>query len=89
MGNKIIMDTTTTNNSIYNRTRKRYLEDTGRIHCSWCPYHRRENADFQWEGLGYPNWKLISKNKKQWMKKPKKIIKLKSKYFYNYIEWEF
>ena len=27
--------------------------------------------EFQYEGI-YPNWKMVSKNKKQWMKKPLK-----------------
>lgn len=77
--NKITMDITD-NRSVYNKMRKRYLEDTGKIHCARCPYHRGENDErkyygswLTWRSKGehvrYPNWKLVSKNRKQWMKK--------------------
>jgi hypothetical protein len=92
MGNKIIMDTTT-NNSVFNKTRKRYLEDTGELRCSWCPYHGKENftGNFYWisrDRTKYPSWKLVSKNSKQWMKKPIKMItkKYRRKELGEYIE---
>lgn len=82
---KKIMDETT-NRYEYNRTRKRYLEHR-EIHCSFCRYHRGDNLDHKvYYGRVYyddkykknnhtrfPNWKLVSKNTKQWMKKPIKI----------------
>jgi hypothetical protein len=81
---KKIMDETT-NRYEYNRVRKRYLDQTGEISCSWCRYHLGDNLDHKLYGdyggrrndsLRNPNWKLVSKNKKQWMDKPiRHIIK--------------
>lgn len=90
---KKIMDETT-NRYEYNRVRKRYLE--GReIDCSYCKYHKGDNCDHKWYGknssgdsLRYPNWKLVSKNKKQWIKKPMKIKEVITTY-HNYIEITF
>lgn len=74
---------TTVNNSVYNKTRKVYLETSkGEIHCSWCGYHKHENGGKYYGGsipcgfvndwpVVYPSWKLVSKNKKQWMPKNK------------------
>lgn len=68
----------TTNRGEFNRAYKEYLESTGKIHCSYCGYHRGENKTSKWYGgyvdekIKYPNWKLVSKNRKQWMKKPLK-----------------
>lgn len=76
MTTKQILDTTS-NRSVYNRSRKEYLEKKGKIHCAWCRYHGGENSTKKWyhydEGeIGIrPNWKLVSKNHKQWMEKPK------------------
>lgn len=91
--NKDIMDTTD-NRSVYNKSRKEYLERKGKIHCSWCAYHRGENDErkfygstIKWIGfisggkvkkVRYPNWKLVSKNGKQWNKKP--VIKIKKNF---------
>ena len=69
----------------YNSTYKHYLEGVARIHCAHCSYHQDENYDGGYYGeyysyqnkksmMKYPNWKLVSKNQKQWMKKPIKII---------------
>jgi len=81
MKSKKIKDTTT-NRGEFNRAYKHYLEKKGKIHCSWCPYHRHENigAGRKYYGgytrtnghlsVTYPNWKLVSKNPKQWMEKP-------------------
>jgi len=70
----------TTNRGEFNCAYKRYLEHKGKIHCSYCKYHKGENKTTKWYGgfdedITYPNWKLVSKNKKQWMKKPTKIKK--------------
>jgi hypothetical protein len=75
--------TTTTNLGLYNKLYRHFLEQDGKIRCSWCKPHRGENATHGWYGVVYgiynkkkwekpkfPNWKLVSKNRKQWMKKP-------------------
>ena len=69
----------TTNRGEFNRAYKEYLERKGKIFCSYCKYHDNENYTGKWYG-GYgadkvrqPNWKLVSKRDKQWMKKPIKI----------------
>lgn len=66
---------TTTNRTVYTRTRKHYLENKREIYCSLCPYHRIENmgrkkcyGGFD-DDIRYPSWKLSTKNRKQWMKK--------------------
>lgn len=79
---KKIVDNTT-NRSEFNRAYKSYLEHRKNgIHCSYCRYHKGENKTTKHYGgtnkLLYPNWKFVSKNRKQWMKKP---IKLKEKLF--------
>jgi ribulose kinase len=76
---------TTTNRSVYNRAHKHDLEHSGKIRCSYCEYHKNENYDghcyggFEDDNLKRPNWKLVSKNKKQWQKKTSKINKTISK----------
>lgn len=77
---KKIMDETT-NRYEYNRARKFYLDHVGEIHCSFCRYHLGDNLDHNEYGtyggkggMKYPNWKLVSKNKKQWMVKPVKYV---------------
>jgi len=72
---KKIMDETT-NRYEYNRVRKRYLDHVGDISCSWCRYHLGDNLDHKLYGdygargkVRYPNWKLVTKKKKQWMDK--------------------
>jgi hypothetical protein len=87
---------TTTNRGEFNRAYKFYLEQKSRIHCSYCKYHRNENYTGKWYG-GYseekiklPNWKLVSKQPKQWMKKPiKKKIKYYGGYQRTYVEIKF
>jgi len=75
----------TTNRGEFNRAYKGLLERTGKIHCSLCKYHHNENSDTKWYGgffnkkknkyhVRVPNWKLVSKNEKQWMKKNIKIV---------------
>lgn len=83
---------TTTNRGEFNRAYKFYLEQAGKISCTYCRYHRNENG----KGRGYyggyertdghikiiyPNWKLVSKNKKQWMDKP---TRFKIRYYGGY-----
>ena len=78
-GAKSIMDTTS-NRSVYNKARKDYLEQKDCIQCSICCYHRGENDTRKYYGtvrswyggkkVRYPNWKLATKNRKQWMNKP-------------------
>jgi hypothetical protein len=88
MGNKKVSETTT-NRGEFNRAYKDYLAHRSRkgISCSYCKYHRNENGAgrkyysgyYKTNGhlkMTYPNWKLVSKNPKQWMEKPiKKTIK--------------
>lgn len=74
---KKIVDNTT-NRGDFNRAYKRYLEHKKNgIHCSYCRYHRGENRTTKYYGgfgeIRQPNWKLVSKNRKQWMKKPIKV----------------
>ena len=82
---KKIVDTTT-NRRVYNRALKMYRENRV-IHCSFCKYHRGENqtskpyGGFVGETIRYPNWKLVSKNRKQWQKK--KLRFKESKMWYN------
>ena len=88
---------TTDSRSEFNRAYKRYLEHTGKIRCDRCGYHRGENRttdyygtrrfSFKDDDIKYPNWKLVSKNKKQWMKKPMKIVKKHHHRFDKYLEW--
>jgi len=66
---------TTSNRYVYNRLRKQRLAS-----CSFCKWHGNfyrmsENDDWEtyWLNGKKPSWKLVSKNKKQWMKKPLKI----------------
>lgn len=96
MKNKETMDVTS-NRSVYNRSRKVYLETKGKIHCAWCKYHSCENDTNKYYGtlfpidgnIRYPNWKLVSKNEKQWMVKP--VIRKKKHYrfFEDYYSFEF
>ena len=63
-----------TNRGEFNRAYKDYLETTGKIHCAYCRYNRGENYKGnhycgRGEKIKYPNWKLTSKNPKQWMGK--------------------
>lgn len=87
--NKTIYDTTASR-YVYNRSRKEFLEKNGEIYCSRCPYHRVENITKKRyygnsrEGIRHPSWKLVSKNRKQWMKKPI-TIEEKEELFYRNI----
>jgi len=80
---------TTTNRGEFNRAYKEYLtHKSDGISCSYCKYHRNENGagrgyygGLNENKLKYPNWKLVSKNKKQWMDKP---TKFKIRYYGGY-----
>ena len=92
MGNKLVSETTT-NRGEFNRAYKGYLAHKyNGISCSYCKYHRNENgAGRGYYGghtrtnghikMTYPNWKLVSKNPKQWIKKP---IKKNVEYYGGY-----
>ena len=70
---------TTTNRWLFNR-----LYKEANASCSYCKWHTNDNSTNKlyggWvsgqfkKGLTYPSWKLCSKNRKQWMKKPIKIV---------------
>ena len=65
----------TTNRGEFNRAYKEFLERTGKIRCSFCGYNSGENYKGRHYGghgedINFPNWKLTSKNPKQWMEKP-------------------
>jgi len=66
----------TTSRIVYNRSRKIYLESECEISCARCKYHKNENLTTRYYGgnsrigIRYPSWKLVSKNRKQWMDKP-------------------
>ena len=90
----------TTNRNYYNKLRKHYLEGVGEIRCSWCGYNKGENSNHEWYGgfdsidnVKIPNWKLVSKKRKQWMKKPKnyKIVEKghpwRSNHIYYEVKW--
>jgi hypothetical protein len=40
----------------------------------WKNYYRDSDDDYTKQKKTLPNWKLVSKNRKQWMKKPLKYI---------------
>ena len=78
---------TTTNRGEFNRAYKRYLEHrVNGIRCTYCRYHKGENKTTKWyggwedESLRYPNWKLVSKNRKQWMQKNLNFTEKKSRF---------
>lgn len=82
---------TTSNRYVFNRVYKEYLtHKKNGINCSFCKYHKNENNTGKWYGgylietnnnkIRYPNWKLVSKNNKQWMNKPLKITEDYGKY---------
>jgi len=66
----------TTNRSYHNKLRKEKLAKCGDIHCNFCGYNRGENSTMRYytinvDGTGRrPSWKLVTKNRKQWMPKP-------------------
>jgi len=80
----------TTNSALYRKLHK--VQHSSCSYCKWHPsfYHSSENDRWKWyriykEESKYPNWKLCSKNKKQWMKK--KLRYIEDKHFGISIEW--
>ncbi len=80
----------TTNRQLYNKLYRRHLEHTAKIGCSYCAPNKGCNQRGKNKSYGgftekvtTPNWKLVSKNPKQWMKKPiivkKEIVKWRNK----------
>jgi hypothetical protein len=88
----------TTNSSVFRKLHKEIY-----AHCSYCKWHGPATENGAWdcysikvfkdgkEKIKFPSWKLVSKNKKQWMKKNLKFRKSKrwSCFFdeYIFIEW--
>ena len=82
----------TTNKSVYQKLYKRYIsKKEGK--CQICKWHSGCNGRGKFYGSNswkdrnkipprYPSWKLVSKNRKQWMKKPIKIQEKTSRLFY-------
>ena len=60
MGYKAEMDTTT-NKQVYRKARKNALASMKELHCSYCPYHKIENADGQ-KRISKPKTTRRSKN---------------------------
>ncbi len=89
----------TTNNYVYNKLRKKMLEQKSKIHCSYCKYHENENNTDKYYGelrsyfkdeenyFRYPNWKLVSKKRKQWMDKTYRKVVRHSNYFPDSVEF--
>jgi len=53
---------TTDNQGVYKRARKRQLENEAKIDCSYCHYHRGENAEkYQrsWKKLRKTQYKTV------------------------------
>ena len=99
MSGKKEMDRTM-NSTVYNKSRKFYLENKGLIRCSYCAYHRGENKKWWYGGfieegetlkeakISYPPWKRISRNRKQWMEKNYcKISVEKARYHRRNTDW--
>lgn len=83
MKSKKIVDETT-NRGEFNRAYKFHQEQLGKLRCSYCKYHRGENCKNKYYGsfdkfddnkdIRHPSWKIVSKNRKQWMGKPDRIL---------------
>ena len=81
----------TTNRREFNRAYKGFLERKGLIRCSYCGYNSGENYKGRHygghgENLNFPNWKLTSKNPKQWMEKCIEMETKNLKYPYRTID---
>ena len=83
MGNKRFRD-------LYSTTTDRRTHNIVHINCVTgccmkCAIRRRQTWYHIWDDKkqsSYPNWKLVSKNKKQWMVKPL-IFKEKTSHYYS------
>ncbi len=49
-----------TNPSAYNKIYKEHLEKKGKIHCAYCPYHKRENVT---RPASHKSWKEVRRTK--------------------------
>jgi len=57
--------------TVHRSTEKRKAKEYMGI-CTYCGYHKNENFEGKYYDLDRrPSWKLATKNKKQWMSKPK------------------
>ena len=82
---------TTTDNRIYNLS----VYQCNDLCCKSCVNRRRREDYSIWTTkkrvhAKFPNWKLVSKNKKQWMKKPLKYIPYSNyriDFHYTTIKW--
>lgn len=88
---------TTTNRAVFNKAYKRCLENDGKIHCSYSKYHGGDNSTNKFYVICldepnnsiYPNWKLVSKNRHQWMDKGYNLLRTKySRYWKHYKQIE-
>ena len=91
----------TTNRNVFNRLHKRMLEHDGKIHCDRCKYHKIENDTNKYYGevrgwykdeekkYRYPNWKLVSKKKKQWMNGTYRKVVYHSNYYPDSLNFKF
>lgn len=103
MKNKEILEKTS-NRKVFNYAYKEHLERKGKIRCSYCRYNKGENSTQDWYGghwnnkkndykIKHPSWKLVSKNRKQWMEKPikynyRKRVSFYGEYYHSVdIEW--
>lgn len=84
----------TTDSTYFNKLYKKNLEQQGEINCSYCQYNKGENNKGNYYGgriksngkkkIKWPSWKLATKNKKQWMPKPKEYMVVESEIRYGY-----
>lgn len=87
--------TTTTNTRLFN-----ILHKATHARCSHCTWHTRwygyQNENDSWKFYNvdskkekpytrYPSWKLVSKQKKQWL--PKNLLYIESDPTFSYITW--
>lgn len=92
---------TTTSRSEFNRAYKAHLANSGEIYCKYCGHHKGENhtnklyhIDYPWLNSkllnNRPNWKLATKNRKQWMNKKykTKTYTYYSRYDNDFISYE-
>ena len=68
---------TTNNRGVYRKHYRSVLDGYGL--CSFCKPHsgcnlRKHYGGYKHKSVVYPSWKLVSKNKKQWMEKPLKVF---------------
>ena len=65
---KMVMDTTGSSR-VYNLSRKYYLDGIAEIKCTFCPYHRLENAhkyQRSWKKSRRNRWKVATNKGEQY-----------------------